>query len=320
MDRSAPTRDAVSQWASALHDELTSFFEGFEPSARFQEDPWTRPGGGGGWTRVLEGGDVFEKAGVNRAEVTGVLDARLAGALLTEWTDADPPHFYATGVSIVCHPRNPHVSIVHENVRYFELRTAGGEVRDRWFGGGLDLTPTYPHPEDARHFHGALHTACSPYGEGVYEHAKATCDRYFVNTHRGGEARGVGGIFFDHLRPGGRAVGRDWTGPEAFAFVQAVGRSMIDAYGPIVERRVDLPYGDAERSAQLWRRGRYVEFNLVHDRGTKFGLESSARIESVLMSLPPLAAWPYDPPLSEGSIERGLLDLIRPRDWLADDA
>jgi coproporphyrinogen III oxidase len=304
-------RPTASGWTAELHEILTGFFQDLEPSATFEEDRWTRPGGGGGWTRVLADGEVFEKAGVNRAEVWGPLDPRLARQLLLDPDEIGTLEFYATGVSIVAHPRNPHVPIVHENVRYFQLSDGSGAVRDHWLGGGLDLTPTYPHPEDARHFHRSVRSVCDRHHPGLYPKYKAVCDGYFVNTHRDGEARGVGGIFFDHLRP------EDASGFDAFTFVRDVGRSIMKAYGPMVRARRDTPYADRERALQLWRRGRYVEFNLVHDRGTKFGLESSARIESVLMSLPPLAAWRYDPHFEEGSIEARLMEMLRPRDWTA---
>jgi coproporphyrinogen III oxidase len=224
----------------------------------------------------------------------------------------EPMSFFVTGMSIVIHPLSPMVPTVHLNVRYFEKTRSTGEPVDAWFGGGTDLTPTYPHPEDAVHFHSVLKSVCAQYHPTFYPRFKSWCDHYFVNTHRGEERRGVGGIFFDHLRAGEGGLGLD----RLFEFVAAVGAVLSEAYGPIVERRRDLPYGERERRFQLLRRGRYAEFNLVHDRGTLFGLQTGARIESVLMSLPPLAAWEYSPSYEPGSFEANLLTMLEPRDWV----
>jgi coproporphyrinogen III oxidase len=259
---------------------------------------------------VLVEGATFEKAGVNRSAVSGVLERGMAGRLALAGTPPDASRFFATGVSIVAHPRSPMIPTVHLNVRYFELTTPDGEVFDAWFGGGTDLTPTYPHPSDARHFHETLANICGQHDAAFYPRFKAWCDEYFRNVHRGGEARGVGGVFFDHLRPGDLGAGA------LHRFVDAIGRCLPAAYGPVVERRRHEPYGDRERRLQLLRRGRYAEFNLLHDRGTSFGLASGARAESVLMSLPPLARWDYDPEFEPGSVELELHEMLRPRDWL----
>ena len=221
--------------------------------------------------------------------------------------------FFATGVSLVAHPRSPRVPTVHLNVRYFELSAPDGTPTDAWFGGGTDLTPMYPHEADARHFHRVLRDVCEAHHPSLHGRFKAWCDEYFANRHRGGERRGVGGIFYDHVRPAEEESGMAADGWHRFA--EAVGTSLVDAYGPIVERRRDEAWGDADRALQLERRGRYAEFNLLHDRGTLFGLQTNARIESVLMSLPPLAAWPYAPEHAPGSAGARLLAMLEPRDW-----
>jgi len=290
---------------AGLQDTICAGLEALDGGATFREDAWTyAPGAGvgegGGRTRVISGGKVFEKGGVNLSAVTGRLTARLAGHL-----GVQPQPIYATGLSLVLHPLSPHVPTVHMNVRYLELLGADGHG---WFGGGADLTPYYLVEEDARHFHRVLRAACDEHAAGDYPRFKHGCDEYFYLPHRG-EARGVGGIFFDYLK----------DDPEAtFAFATAVGAAFLPAYGPIVKRRRDTPWSDAEREWQLLRRGRYVEFNLIHDRGTLFGLETGGRTESILMSLPPVVHWAYDHSPAEGSAEALLLAALRsPRDWLA---
>lgn len=305
--------EAAAAWAASIHDEICAMFERLDGEARFREDRWERPGGGGGWARVMTDGAVFEKAGVNRSVVQGVLPPAAARRLGGQGAAEGATHFFAAGVSLVIHPRSPKVPTVHLNVRYFELADDAGQVTDAWYGGGTDLTPYYPHEDDPRDFHVALKALCDRYGAGLYPRFKAWCDEYFRNTHRGGEARGAGGIFFDHLRPGTESGGLDW--PAVAAFVTDVGRSLEAAYAPIVGRRRDEAWDDAERHFQLLRRGRYAEFNLVHDRGTTFGLQTAARIESVLMSLPPLAAWDYDPQFAPGSFQARLVAMLAPRDW-----
>ena len=304
-------RDRVSTWIERLHDETTGFFTQLDRGGSFREDRWDRPGGGGGVSRVLTDGVTFEKAGVNRSRVEGPLDPQL-GQRIGARASAVELNFFAVGLSLVIHPRSPMVPTVHLNVRYFEIAQSGGNVIDAWFGGGTDLTPTYPFPEDARHFHRSLKAACDRHDPRFYPRFKTWCDHYFVNTHRGEERRGVGGIFFDHLRAGEGGLGLD----QLFQFVTGVGQVLPAAYGPLVERRRDLAFGDRERHFQLIRRGRYAEFNLVHDRGTLFGLQTGARIESVLMSLPPVAAWDYAPVYQPGSFESELLGMLQPQDWV----
>ncbi len=309
-----PLRERVSAMIERLHDETTAFFGRLDGGGTFREDRWDRPGGGGGIARVLTDGATFEKAGINRSAVSGVLTGGAAQRLGARTPTGEEALFYATGMSLVVHPRSPMVPTVHLNVRYFDLCDAEGRTLDVWLGGGTDLTPTYPFPEDATHFHRALKVVCDRHHAGLYSRFKSWCDHYFVNTHRGDERRGIGGIFFDNLRDGDGGLSLD----QLVAFVLDVGGSLPMAYEPIVERRRALPYGERERRFQLARRGRYVEFNLVHDRGTIFGLQTNARIESVLMSLPPLAAWEYAPEYEPGSFEAELLAMLEPRNWAAE--
>jgi coproporphyrinogen III oxidase len=304
--------DRIAVLIAGLHDEATAFFISLDGGGEFREDRWDRPGGGGGVTRVMTDGKTFEKAGVNRSVVSGALsedEARRLGAR----TPSAPSGFFAAGMSLVIHPRSPMIPTLHLNVRYFEISGPGGEPLDAWFGGGTDLTPTYPFPEDARHFHIALKALCDRHHPMFYSRFKTWCDHYFVNTHRGEERRGIGGIFFDHLKP----QDADLDFEKLLAFVLDVGRALPAAYGPIVDRCRGMSHGDRERRFQLVRRGRYVEFNLVHDRGTLFGLQTNARIESVLMSLPPLAAWDYAPAYEAGSFEAELMAMLEPRDWVS---
>lgn len=312
MKRSIEREEVVALVAS-LHDEATRFFSELDGGRPFREDVWQRPGGGGGVSRALAGGEVFEKCGVNRSVVEGVMPASMAQRLGARAPVEGDTGFFAAGLSIVAHPWSPMVPTVHLNVRSFEVTGPDGVRLDAWLGGGTDLTPTYPHPEDAVHFHRALKSMAERHHPSFYPRFKTWCDNYFVNLHRGEERRGVGGIFFDHLREGDSGLDRI----ALFAFLADVGRVLPDAYGPIVHRRKDERYGERERLFQLARRGRYVEFNLVHDRGTLFGLQTNARIESVLMSLPPLAAWEYAPSYETGSFEAELLAMLEPRDWAA---
>jgi coproporphyrinogen III oxidase len=306
-------RGEATRWIAGLHDELTSFFGRLDAGGTFIEDRWERPGGGGGVARVMTDGVTFEKAGINRSAVMGELPELAARRLGGRGAAVGATHFFATGVSLVVHPRSPKIPTIHLNVRYFELTDAAGERTDHWFGGGTDLTPFYPYAEDARDFHVALRTMCDRHHGGIYPAYKQWCDEYFVNTHREGEARGIGGIFFDHLRAGDAPF--DLSQPAAQAFVSDVARVLRQAYEPIVQRRRDEPFSAAERDFQLVRRGRYAEFNLVHDRGTVFGLQTNARVESVLMSLPPLAVWQYAPRYEPGSFQSRFLEMLKPRDW-----
>jgi coproporphyrinogen III oxidase len=308
----ATFRDEVASRIERLHDRATELFTELDRGGAFQEDRWERDGGGGGVSRTLSGGVTFEKAGINRSLVEGVLVPELAQRLGAHASGLEPASFFVTGLSLVVHPRSPMVPTVHLNVRYFEIAGPSGDPIDAWFGGGTDLTPTYPYPDDAVHFHRALKSVCDRYHPNFYPRFKTWCDHYFVNSHRGDERRGVGGIFFDNLRAGEAGLGLE----RLLEFVTDVGGALAQAYGPIVERRRDTPYGERERRFQLARRGRYVEFNLVHDRGTLFGLQTGARIESVLMSLPPLAAWDYSPVYPPGSFEAELLGMLEPRDWV----
>ncbi|MBI3791378.1 MAG: oxygen-dependent coproporphyrinogen oxidase [Gemmatimonadetes bacterium] len=308
------TRARATAWAEEVHDFLTALFERLDGVARFREDRWDRDGGGGGNSRVMTDGAVFEKAGINRSIVMGTLPAQAAQRLGGRGAAAGSTDFFAAGVSLVVHPRSPRVPTVHLNVRYFELTDANGVRTDHWFGGGTDLTPTYPHAADAVHFHRALKQICDRHHAGFFGRFKPWCDEYFTIPHRGGEARGVGGVFFDHLRPDEDASGLDEDA--MFGFATDIGHSLATAYGPIVERRKAEPTNERERHFQLWRRGRYVEFNLVYDRGTHFGLHTNARVESVLMSLPPLAAWDYAPVWEPGSFEAELVAMLKPREWV----
>jgi coproporphyrinogen III oxidase len=305
-------RQRIAALVETLHDETTRFFTVLDGGGGFREDRWERAGGGGGVTRVLSEGATFEKAGVNRSVVEGALPPEAAHRLGARTGAGDESRFFAAGMSVVLHPRSPMIPTVHLNVRYFEITDDAGRPLDAWFGGGTDLTPTYPYPDDAAHFHRALRDVCGRHHPGFYPRFKTWCDHYFVNLHRGEERRGVGGVFFDHLRGGEGGLDPD----AVLAFWLDLGRSLPAAYSPIVDRRRGERWGERERRLQLFRRGRYVEFNLVHDRGTLFGLQTNARIESVLMSLPPLAAWEYAPEWEPDSIEARLMAMLEPRDWI----
>lgn len=278
-----------------LQDRICAGVAEADGQARFHEDSWDRPGGGGGRSRVLTDGAVFEKAGVNFSEVFGQMSPEFAAQLPGEGLD-----FTAAGMSLVLHPRNPFVPTVHANFRFL---TKGSK---QWFGGGADLTPYYPYREDAIHFHRTWKTVCTRHGPPVdYARFKKWCDEYFFLPHRQ-EARGVGGIFFDYL---------DGDFDQLFAFVQDCGDHFLDAYLPIVGRRNDTTYTDEQRRFQEFRRGRYVEFNLIYDRGTIFGLKTGGRTESILMSLPPVVRWLYDYHPEPGSREAELTEFLKPRDW-----
>ncbi|MFP5505127.1 MAG: oxygen-dependent coproporphyrinogen oxidase [Gammaproteobacteria bacterium] len=295
----------VEQYLLDLQDRICTALAGLDGHA-FHEDAWDRPGGGGGRSRVLEEGALFEKAGINFSRVHGAGLPASATAHRPELAGRD---FEAMGVSLVIHPRNPYVPTSHANVRFFIARKPDAEPV-WWFGGGFDLTPYYGFEEDARHWHRTAHAACAPFGDDVYPRYKQWCDDYFYLKHRS-EPRGIGGLFFDDLNADGFA--------RSFDFMQSVGDHYLPAYVPIVERRRDIAYGEREREFQLYRRGRYVEFNLVYDRGTLFGLQSGGRTESILMSLPPRVAWRYDWHPEPGSPEARLYDeFLKPRDWLAE--
>ena len=304
----ATRRGDAIRWIAGLHDELTSFFGRLDRGGTFAEDRWERPGGGGGVARVMTDGVTFEKAGINRSAVMGELPELAARRLGGQGAAAGATHFFATGVSLVVHPRSPKVPTVHLNVRYFELTDEHGHLTDCWFGGGTDLTPFYPHVEDGVTFHRALRDMANRHHARFYPDFKHWCDEYFVLKHRA-EQRGVGGVFFDDFSELGFE--------RSLAMMQALGDGLLPAYLPIVQRRKDSPYGERERAFQLYRRGRYVEFNLVWDRGTHFGLQSGGRTESILLSMPPLASWSYQHKPQDGSPEARLYShfLVR-RDWL----
>ncbi|MCS3903999.1 coproporphyrinogen III oxidase [Methylohalomonas lacus] len=297
---------AVHDYLLALQAQICDELAVLDPAATTRRDEWQRPEGGGGISRVLSDGDVFEKGGVNFSRVRGESLPASASARRPELAGRG---FEAMGVSLVMHPRNPYVPTSHMNVRFFNATRADAEPV-WWFGGGYDLTPYYGFAEDARHWHRVAATACAPFGDDVYPHYKQWCDEYFYIKHRD-EPRGIGGLFFDDLN--------DWGFARCFEFLRVIGDSYLPAYRPIVERRRDTPYGDAQRQFQLYRRGRYVEFNLVYDRGTLFGLQSGGRTESILMSLPPLVRWDYDWQPEPGTPEAELYeDFLRPRDWLGE--
>ena len=293
----------VSDYLIDLQDRIASDIEQADGQAHFIEDRWDRPEGGGGRSRVLENGAVFEKAGINFSDVAGSQLPPSATATRPQLAGAP---FRAMGVSLVFHPRNPHVPTTHMNVRFFHAQPEGGDPV-WWFGGGFDLTPYYGYREDAAHWHNTAKAACDPFGEKLYPRFKNACDEYFHLPHRD-EARGIGGIFFDDYDQGGFE--------SAFAFLRSIGDHFIPAYRPIVERCKDLPATEAQRQFQLYRRGRYVEFNLVYDRGTLFGLQSKGRTESILMSLPPLVRWDYDFQPEPDTAEAELYQVsLQPQDW-----
>ena len=294
--RTVGLQEQIGKFLDGHQDELCRRLKEIDGKGRFFEDLWKHVEQGGGRTRVLERGALFEKAGVNTSSVKGVLPAALASKLGTE-----AQRFSASGISLILHPDSPMVPAVHMNLRYIELGDG-----DAWFGGGADLTPFYPYREDVEHFHTVLKEACDRHDPSYYPRFKRWCDEYFYLPHRN-EARGVGGIFFDELR--GDML-------KSWAFVQDFGRSFLDAYVPIVERRRHEAWGHREKEFQLIRRGRYVEFNLVYDRGTLFGLETNGRAESILISLPPLVKWKYDYNPAPGSRESELQEYLKPRDWI----
>lgn len=314
----------VSAFMKHIQDEICQGLEAADGKGKFQEDSWEREEGGGGRSRVMQNGNILEQGGVNFSEVWGT---ELPPSILKQRPEAAGHGFYATGTSMVLHPHSPYIPTVHLNYRYFEA----GPVW--WFGGGADLTPYYPFAEDAAHFHKTYKAACDRHHDEYYNVFKLWCDEYFYLKHRG-ETRGIGGLFFDyqdgtgelykgphpdkeaaiHSKKVGVVPQRSWE--ELFAFVQDCGHAFLDAYVPIIERRKDHEYGDRERQFQLYRRGRYVEFNLVYDRGTIFGLQTNGRTESILMSLPPLVRWEYAYHPESGTPEAELYDrFLKPQDW-----
>jgi len=299
-------KDKFYTYLQNLQDTITSNLEKIDGQAQFREDLWERPEGGGGRTRVIENGAVFEKGGVNISGVHGTLPESMQ-----TYFDVKDANFFACGLSLVLHPKNPMVPTVHANWRYFELYDTRGHIVDQWFGGGQDLTPYYLFEEDAIHFHSICKKACDAHHPEFHAAYKKKCDAYFWNAHRH-EARGIGGLFFDYCKTTEDLKMLDW-----YHFVTEVGNSFLEAYIPIVIKRKDLDYTAAQRNWQEIRRGRYVEFNLVHDKGTLFGLKTNGRIESILMSLPPHVQWVYDHHPEIGSAEEKLLQVLqKPKDWV----
>lgn len=299
-------KEKFYQYIQQLQDQITTKLEQVDGEAQFKQDVWERKEGGGGRTRVIENGSVFEKGGVNISAVHGELPVAMQ-----KYFNVGDVDFYACGLSLVLHPKSPMIPTVHANWRYFEMYDKQGNVVRSWFGGGQDLTPYYLFDEDAIHFHQTCKTACDQHDVAFYPLYKKQCDDYFWNAHRE-EARGIGGLFFDRLEETTEKSAQQW-----YAFVTTVGNSFLAAYVPIVEKRKILNYTPEQRTWQEIRRGRYVEFNLVHDKGTLFGLKTNGRIESILMSLPPHVQWVYDHQPETGSEEEKLLAVLaNPLDWL----
>ncbi|EPM5537195.1 oxygen-dependent coproporphyrinogen oxidase [Vibrio cholerae] len=299
-------KQAVKHFLLQLQDKICQQLEATDGQAQFIEDAWQRePGeklGGGGRTRVMREGAVFEQGGVNFSHVFG---EQMPASATAHRPELAGRRFEAMGVSLVMHPKNPYVPTSHANVRFF-IAEKEGEAPIWWFGGGFDLTPFYPFVEDGQHWHQTAKQLCAPFGAEIYNEHKAWCDRYFYLPHRN-ETRGIGGLFFDDLN--------EWPFEQCFAYMQAVGEGYTQAYVPIVEKRKNTPFTERERQFQLYRRGRYVEFNLVLDRGTLFGLQTGGRTESILMSMPPLARWEYAYQPQAGTPEDKLSEFLVPREW-----
>ncbi|WP_299777457.1 oxygen-dependent coproporphyrinogen oxidase [uncultured Formosa sp.] len=299
-------KDKFYKYIQELQDTITTALEIVDGKAKFQEDIWKRPEGGGGRTRVIENGNVFEKGGVNISGVHGKLPESMQN-----YFGVKDANFFACGLSLVLHPKNPMVPTVHANLRYFEMYDKEDNIVDQWFGGGQDLTPYYLFNEDAVHFHNTCKTACDKHNAEFYKTYKKKCDTYFWNTHRN-EARGIGGLFFDYCKDIENMNMENW-----YNFTTEVGNSFLESYVPIVEKRKDLTFTEDQKNWQEIRRGRYVEFNLVHDKGTLFGLKTNGRIESILMSLPPHVQWVYNHTPEEGSEEDRLIKVLQnPIDWI----
>jgi coproporphyrinogen III oxidase len=295
---------SVEAYLRTLQDKITTALEKLDGKRLFERDPWTRDEGGGGESRVLRHGGLFEQAGINFSHVHG---KSLPPSATAHRPELAGRNWQALGVSLVLHPWNPYVPTTHMNVRFFSAPKEN-QKPIWWFGGGFDLTPYYGFEEDACHWHATAKTTCDPFGKDVYPRFKQWCDEYFFIRHRN-EARGIGGLFFDDLN--------EWDFERCFAFIRAVGEHFLPAYLPIVEKRRDIQYGERQRQFQLYRRGRYVEFNLVYDRGTLFGLQSGGRTESILMSLPPEVRWEYDFKPKKNSTEAALHEkFLKPRDWI----
>lgn len=296
-------KDAVKSFLWSLQDSICKQIETIDGKATFVEDAWKRELGGGGRTRVIKNGAIFEQGGVNFSHVFG---SKMPASATAHRPELAGRNFEAMGVSLVIHPHNPYIPTSHANVRFF-IAEKEGEAPIWWFGGGFDLTPYYPFEDDCQHWHDTAKRICQPFGENVYQEHKAWCDEYFYLPHRN-ETRGVGGLFFDDLN--------QWGFEQSFNYIKAVGNGYTSAYLPIVDKRKLTEFSEQQRDFQLYRRGRYVEFNLVYDRGTLFGLQSGGRTESILMSMPPLARWEYDYHPEPNSAEAILYqEYLKPRDW-----
>ena len=299
-------KDQFYNFIRGLQDKITKELENIDGKAKFNEDLWERPEGGGGRSRIIENGNVIEKGGVNISAVDGPLPESMQ-----KYFNVNKVDFFACGLSLVMHPFNPMIPTVHGNWRYFEMYDKKGNIIDQWFGGGQDLTPYYIFEEDVKHFHQSCKNVCDHFHPDYYSEFKTMCDNYFFNHHRN-EARGVGGLFFDYLKKD-----KDFSLEDRFDFVTAVGKSFLDAYMPILKKRMKHRFTQAQKNWQEIRRGRYVEFNLIHDKGTLFGLKTNGRIESILMSLPPKVQWQYNHKPKEGSEEKKLLDVLKkPKNWV----
>ena len=299
-------KDKFYNYIQTLQDTITAKLEAVDGKAKFKEDLWEREEGGGGRSRVIENGDVFEKGGVNISKVHGPLNPAMQ-----KYFNVGDVNFFACGLSLVLHPKNPFAPTVHANWRYFEMYEKDGTLVDSWFGGGQDLTPYYLFEEDAIHFHSICKSVCDAHDPSFYALYKKQCDDYFYNAHRD-EARGLGGLFFDHCKATPERSMTDW-----YNFVTQVGDSFLDAYVPIVEKRKDIPFTPEQRDWQEIRRGRYIEFNLIHDKGTLFGLKTNGRIESIFMSFPPHVQWRYNYKPEKGTKEDKLLHVLKhPKDWV----
>jgi coproporphyrinogen III oxidase len=300
--------EAIRSYLFALQNNITDALCDLDNTLELQEDEWQREEGGGGRSRVMRDGHVFEQAGINFSHVFG---DELPASATAHRPELAGRKYQALGVSLVIHPANPYVPTTHMNVRFFIAQKKNINKKDNdpiwWFGGGFDLTPYYGFEKDAKHWHATAKDACVEYGEDIYPRYKKWCDNYFYLKHRQ-EARGIGGLFFDDLN--------EWKFDKCFAFMRSIGDAFLPAYVPIVERRKDIEYDEQQRQFQLYRRGRYVEFNLVYDRGTLFGLQSGGRTESILMSLPPLVRWQYDWQPEPGTPEAELYEkFLKPREW-----
>jgi coproporphyrinogen III oxidase len=314
MELHQPSTETVfsKRWVTYIHqlqNDICAGLEAADGKAHFAEDKWEREdNGGGGKTRVISKGKVFEKGGVN----TSVVHGKVTAAMQQQLPVAGAARWFAAGLSLVIHPFNPYVPTVHANWRYFELYDADGKLCDRWFGGGTDLTPYYLFEEDAIHFHRTIKQAMDPFGETLYPQYKKQCDAYFVNSHRNNETRGIGGVFYDHLRPADEA-----DAERLFQFQQANGSVFLAGYIPLTEKRKAMAFGEKQKHWQEIRRGRYTEFNLLHDKGTIFGLKTNGRTESILMSLPPTVRFEYDYKPEPGSEEDKLWQVcLEAREWV----